>query len=422
MNQWFAGIVALLALVLTPHAMLRAGEDEDRADKRQTPAEVEKDRQAFLQSLGEGPVYQIDILYRCADDGRLYLCQTLLSPKRPRSPGGIPGFGLDAQGTPREVPDPMRVPHLRGIEASKPSKGEKRLAPLAYRTRYLGAGLDTIHVTDIAVGGINLPKEPGQIKLILFHDAAFRFERLTPEQVKDYQPLREDPDYFHARVGALRKELLTTHRDLLTRHDKYIFQAAILLQEPFLLDLVRQRCRDWSELPAGEKEQVPTGALRALSLAGDASDGKRMQLWLKNRPDAGYWIGNAAIHLVRRHGLADFLPLITDLIRDPSIAEPEANAKRLLDFDKKLPRMSQGDQFLLRLAEHYRRSPADFGFQNVPERLLAERLTISPEDRERVQDAVKHPQPSDWIYLNSADRERGQAAAIAWLETIAAKR
>src|SRR5438046_2095644 len=132
-------LVVTFSLSFAPCAF--SGEDdEDRADKYRTPEEVEKDRQAFLKRLGDGPVYQVDILYRSTDGGRLYLCQTLLSAKRPRAKMGIPALGLDDKGKAIPVPDARYVQIVRA-QQNVASKNDKTVPiyPPARPTRYLGA-------------------------------------------------------------------------------------------------------------------------------------------------------------------------------------------------------------------------------------------------------------------------------------------
>src|ERR1043166_2344870 len=414
-------LATFLALALAPPLYGGGGDEREAPDKFRTP---EEERQALLNRLGEGPVYQVDILYRCREDGRLYLCQTLLSPKRKNAPGGIPAFGLDEKGKPVELPDPQTQRIRPPIEVSS-KDGQPRYPP-AQGTRYLGAYLEkpqgdmTIRVTDVATGA-PLPKQPGEVTVTLFQSCAFRIERLPAETVQKYQPLCEDPSYFCARVESLRKELLGTHRDLLTQSPEQTAQAAVLLRESFLVDLLRKHCADWIDRPPGSKAHIPLHTLYALGLAGDATDGKLLQRWLKQRPEDSYWLARPTLDLMRRQGARDLLPLFTDLLHDTQPAGAEGNAKRLIENVKELPRPTRGDDFLRRLLQEFDRNPADFGFKSVPQRLLDERLTFSVEDRERIELAVKHPLSSDWLFFSTADRQRGVDEAIAWLKWLGEK-
>jgi hypothetical protein len=202
---------------------------------------------------------------------------------------------------------------------------------------------------------------------------------------------------------------------MLVAPERHVTQAAVLLREQFLLDMLRTRCRAWFEGPRDEKAHLPHGAVHALGLAGEVADAELLHAWFKARPADSYWIGWATRDLVPRHGVHGFLPLLADLLRDGRPEGAEGNAQRLLNFDKKLPAPTAGDQFLVSLLVQFKRSPAEFGFKSAPERLLAERLTVSVEDRDRMELAVMNPQPSDWLFFSTMDRARGVDQAIAWL-------
>jgi hypothetical protein len=401
-------LTGFLVLLPVPAGAVRAG-DDDRADRPLTPEQVEKERQALLKRLGDGPVYLVEILYRDEEDGRLYLCQTLLSEQRPRAPNGIPGLGLDPKGKPLPVPDPQRH---RLVQAAQnvASKGKPPLYPPALTTRHVGAWLEKpspgrmcFHVSDLGYH-VPLPKQAGRANVALARGVAFRVELLAAEPLKQYRPLRDDPDYFRRHVAELRQELLTTHRDLLTEHSA---AAAVLLQEPFLLDLVRRHCQEWIDRPGTDLMGLPMDALRALGLAGDASDVNLLRAWQEQRPKEASWLHWPALNLARRLGPEPVLPLLADLLRDPTPAPPGDNARRLLDADPSLPAYTQGDAFLSLVLSRHKLDPGKFGLKNAPARLLAERLTVSVEDRERMELSAQFPLPSDWLFLTTADRTRG---------------
>ncbi len=417
MNQ--AWRLAVLLTVLA--ASVRAGEDDgDRPRTAQTAEQEEQARRTFVRCLGDGPVYRVEVIYRDPQDGRLYLGQTVLSDRRPRAPAGMPGLGLDEKGRPLPPPDPGRQRVAAAREDSRPAPGAPPWYPPAATTRWLGAWLDApgatvmyIHVSDLG-HRVPLPSAPGAVQVALFHDAAFRVERLTPQQVRDYRPLRQDPDHFHTRLAVLRHELLTAYRELLTKDDRHLGSAAVLLREPFLVDRVRRQCREWVERAGDDLIGFPREALRALGEAGDAADADLLRAWLRRRPAESIRLAGPALRLAGRFGPAAVLPLLTDLLRDAALLPPQGNARRVLDFDPTLPAFTRGDRFLLDLLQQYRASPADFGMSSAPARLLAERLTLSVEDREQVEDAAKNPQPTDWYFARAADRVQGVARAVHW--------
>jgi hypothetical protein len=416
----------LIVGVLLSGCMALPGRAGD--SKQDRPQDAEKDRLALLERLGDGPIYLVETLHRDVGGDRLYLCQTVLSAKRPRDLHGMPGLGLDDKGRPIPPPDPTRVRAKQAVMAlvkvKDGSPPPPPWYPLAQTTREQGAWLDPqfpgriqCHVSDVATG-LTLPDQPGPPALLFFHGRLFRVELLTRQQVAAHQPLRDDPDYYRQRTAALKRELLTAHRDWLTQDQRHLAGAAVLLGEPFLWESLHQGCRQWIERAGSDKAGFPRESASALGWRGEPEDLKLLQEWVQRRPeDVHPWLTETALNLTQRKGARTALPLLADLLHDPAPAEPEGDAKRLLDFDRALPAPTRGDRFLLCLLELARRSPADFGLANVPARLLAERLTVSPEDRERIEAAAKHPMPGDWLFPSEAARRQGIEQAIAWLKT-----
>src|SRR5260370_3567894 len=103
--------------------------------------------QDWFKKLGQGPIYQVDILFRYQEDGRLYVLQTFLSPAQPRSyPKGLSGLGLDDKGRVLAPPTPgqdrRRMARTDDKIGNGTSKPEKPLPPLAETTRYLGVRIE----------------------------------------------------------------------------------------------------------------------------------------------------------------------------------------------------------------------------------------------------------------------------------------
>src|SRR5262249_22955053 len=143
----------LMLLGLTLPAPARAQfDDEGKEGKKgdakwdqKDPFGIQAERKAwdaYLKSLGPGPVYRVEVLYRNRGDGRLYYLRTLVSATKPGGGYGMFGLGVDEQGRPLPPPNPGYVRLERAEAKVETVVDQLPPPPLAEKTRLLGASLD----------------------------------------------------------------------------------------------------------------------------------------------------------------------------------------------------------------------------------------------------------------------------------------
>jgi hypothetical protein len=367
------------------------------ADEKSAGSQVDDAWRARLKELGKGPVYRAEILFRGGDD-RLYLAETLFSPDLPQP--RMMGFGLNEKADAVPPPDPG---YQRVQEAVREKLiDEPASFPLAWSFRYYGVSLrdiGTAHHGDVATR-LNIPGESGGIAYTLY-SGAFRVERLSPEQVAAARPLRRDPKYFRDRTAAIRKELLTTHREAWANSQHGKVEVARLFREPHLIADVRRILTDWIERdPAAVAGKGwPGDASEALAHLGRAADFDVFHRLVRRHPAHARFVITPTLHLVQRVGGHDAGPLISDLLKlkDPFTTGSES-AKLLRQLAPDVPEPTYGDYTVMTVAEKLGRKPTDFGMKLAPELLKVS--------------AQSHSE--DWVFATAADRRAGIAAALKW--------
>ena len=383
--------------------------------------------QAWLQSLGAGPIYRVEMLYRYQEDGRLYYLRTLISSKKPEG-GGMFGMGLGDKGKPIPAPDPGNQPvrEQESVTMTVSKPGEKPLvppAPLARKTGHIGvsmrrsdsvSGRLMIRESDTATG-MPLPRKG--VEVGFFH-GIFLVELLTPEQAAREGPLRRDPEFFKRRTAELHKLLLTTHLPRVLADDRSLETAAITLQDPSLMTEVRKRLNAWIDrTPEQARNSFPSELLDALQHNGTAGDFALFERLSKRHPDHARGLLWTTLHLARRTGGDRAMPVWATLVADRQPTDIDAPVRDLRALLPSIPEPQRGDLAVGEMVRAFKLNPADFHLKVAQNELLAraDQAKLSEGVRSHYRLLQKQPYLGSWFFLNEADRARGRKAALAWL-------
>lgn len=423
---WYFGLTAALG------AQFDASQSETKPERPYTRDDPfgtkaeEKAWRAWVESLGRERVYQVEILWRWTEDNRLYYLRTLVSPKEPRG-GVLMGLGLDQKGKPVPPPDPgyQRIVSVRQVVSSK---NEMPPPPLALSTRYVGARLSDktatptflqIHSSDVGTG-VPLPPKPGDVRIAFFGTAAFRIEWLTPAQLDSLQPVRQDPVFYRKRTAELHHELITTHKALLLEQ-RNLELALRVLQEPFLIEAVRQRLTAWIEQPPDkEKDALKIWRLPdALADFGTDEDFALLQKLADCDPERFQSLLWPALRLAKRSGAAKGLPLLTKLFEDPRCERPRDVFVKLRQLEPALADLTFGDLAVIEFTRTFQLDPLDFHLRLAESRLLEHsgKHPLSKDLLQQVHLALRNPTYGHWMYYTAEARRQGLAKALAWLRS-----
>ncbi|MCI0642364.1 MAG: hypothetical protein L0Y70_25080 [Gemmataceae bacterium] len=432
--------IAKLLLVLScwfwqPAAIALAQFDRDERNQKDVqfslddPWGQKKEQEAWkkwIQALGKGPVYQVEILLRYDNAKPIYYLRTLVSSKKPHG-GKMAGFGFDERGNPLGPPNPgyvrleqMRLDSRIGIDKPPP--------PLAQDTRYLGVSMRpedsvrgslSVSCSDIGTD-MPLPKKPGAAEVYFFGDsftrvALFRVEWLTEEKLAKAEPLRQDPDFYRRRLAELRQEMFTKFRDTLL-HNQNLDEAALLFLEPFLLEEIRRRLAHWIDNGPFKEDSrgVPHAWTRTLELLGEPKDFGLFLRFVERHPQRAHFLVDEALSMTRRLGAKEAMPVLTKLLHDP---EPWSHAPlldQLMKLEPTVPPRTAGDRAVSALARVFKLYPVDLNMRLAESRLLelSSKHPLDAKLKEEVERALRNPTEGYWIFLSDADRRRGIAKAL----------
>ena len=408
--------VLLLGIGMLVPASGYAQFDDEKREKDTDAAGERAAWSGWLKKLGTGPVYRVEVLFRGARDGRLYLAETLLSSKVPHS--RMMGFGLNGNGEPFPPPDPGYQPTREAL-VDVADKTDNASHPLAWKFHDYGASLrdgGSARHSDLDTN-LNLPREAGKVRYTL-HNGAFRVERLSVEQLTKAQPLRRDPKYFRNRTAAILTELLTSYRKDWSKSEHGVVQIARLFPEPDLIADVRKLLTDWIDRAPAEVvgKGWPHALVHAIADVGTAKDFALLHRLARRHPKYASFTITHAIRLVQRVGGRDAGPLVADLLAlTERFSTGSECAKWLRRVATQVPEPTYGDYTVMTIAGTFGRKPTDFGMMFAREIVLDQlgQAPLASREKELAREAAAHPE--DWVFPTAAARKAGIAAALKWV-------
>jgi hypothetical protein len=380
--------------------------------------------EAYVKKLGDGPIYRVEVLYRGGPGAdHLTYCRHYVSAAIP-TPHGLFGFGVNAKGEAVPPADPGHQAVTPALEARKSGKSEPP-PPLATRTRYVGVTLDQkgSKPDDAAIQSsdhvmfLPLPKKGGESQTTSFGGALFRLERVTAEDVRKAGPLRQDAKLFRARVDALRREVLSASREHLPHSEVNLIGAAHVIRAPELIDGVRALLDEWIANPPSEFLAEPFPFFRMVDCLGALGDERDFTAFrgVKQRlPRKAESLIHPTLKLVERVGAAKAMPLIEDLLKNPTPLDADGRIRVLRELDPRIPPFTEGDYFLIAAVWHFRLKATCYELRPVEPTLdaLRKKKPLTPEQELMLATChlVKH------MFLTEAGRRQGVELVLDWFK------
>jgi len=434
-RPWFTSLALALLLIPSP---CRAdvfdetdGKDAKKADPKHGEDDARREQQlweAYVKKLGDGPIYRVEVLYRGGPGAdHITYCRHYISAVLPK-PRGLFGFGVNAKGEVTPPADPGREAVKAALEVRK---GGKSQLPLATRTHHIGIALDspgpgceTIAIRRGDVGALAVaPKKRGEPELFLYERALFRVERVTHEDVLKMGPLRQDAKLCRERIDALHREALSVVRERLKQNGRELVlarrelvQATYLFRDSELLDCVRKVLADWT--PPAPTEVVvlpfPTSVADCLADLGDERDFAAFHRLKKLCPDDAKCLLWATPRLIERVGAAKAMPLIEDLLNNPTPLDADGRIEVLRELDPRIPEFTDGDLFLIETVRHFRLKATCYELRPVQRTLDALQKTRPLTPEQNLKLATCHY--SDHLFLTEAARRQGVELVLDWFK------
>jgi hypothetical protein len=404
------------------------GKEGKKGDAKHGEDDARRERQlweAYVKKLGDGPIYRVEVLYRGGPGAdHLTYCRHYVSPAIP-TPHGLFGLGVNAKGEVTPPADPGHEPVKAALEARKLGKNdEPPPPPLATRTRYVGVTLDrkdvkpgtaVIHTSDVGKYA-PLPTKLGEPELVLFDQTLFRLELVTAEDVLRVGPLRQDAKLFRARTDALRREVLAPIRGDLLQRGRDLIEAAYVFRDPILIEALRALLDDWIALPPERfvHQTFPSGLVDCLAELGDEQDFVAFRRLKEDRPRYARGLGRATLRLVERVGAVKAMPLIEDLLNDPTPLHGDGWINLLRELDPRIPAFTEGDLFLTETVRHFRLKATCYELRPVQPTLdaLQKKKALTPD--QELKPITCHL--SEHVFLSEAARREGVELVLDWFK------
>jgi hypothetical protein len=397
---------------------------KDRGDGADAARHEQELWEAHVKKLGDGPVYRVEVLYRGGPGAdHLTYCRHYVSAAIP-TPHGLFGFGVNAKGEAVPPADPGRQAVTPALEARKVGENDKPLPPLATRTRHFGI---TLEYKDSRPGEaaicngdlcnfIALPTRPGEPKLRFSGRALFRLELVTAEGVLNAGPLRQDVRGFRERIDVLRRDVLATNRLTFLAGDRdELVKAAYLFREAEVLAAVRKMLDDWLAQPVALGEDLTTGYVTdCLAELGDERDFAAFHRLKKDRPMHAWDLGRSTLKLVERVGAAKAMPLIGDLLNNPTSLNADGRINVLRELDPRIPPFTEGDLFLTETVRHFRLKATCYEMRPARQTLdaLQKKKPLTPEQEQKLESCHL----SEHVFLSEGARRQGVELVLDWFK------
>lgn len=364
-----------------------------------------------------GPFYQVELLFRWRPDDRLYLGKSLISSACP-STDSMPALSLDDKGLPIAPPDPWGK-QKGSQEMSK--AGTTHIYSFSLNPEYAVPGHVSIREDDLG-GNMPLPVKIGEVSITIFSGAAYRIQRISPEEAKAFEPLRNDPKFYRQRTAELRGELLGKHKVVTTASSNALAATALLLRDPGLINSVRSAFQLWIDKTPDEVKGkgYPNALSDALIQIGTVEDFKLFHQLLKRHPEEASRLTFKIPSMAKRLGLRQARPLLLVLLdNNTAMAFVNHRVTWLLRLDKTIPKPTCGDAVLSAMTREFELKPSDFGMTPIgPDdlRKLADRHDFTQRKMANMKEAgLFNGAWKDWVMLNEEDRRRGTQRMRTWI-------
>jgi len=358
---------------------------------------------------------------------QLRLIKPLITPSR-LDAGPIPALSLDDEGRPVPPPDPMRarareMPEITGDVSSQPAAKAKttHLHGFTLDSQYAEPGSALLVESDLATT-MRLPTNVGDVAIRVFSGAAYRAQRLSPEEAKAFEPLRDDPKFYRQRTAELHRELLEKHKPVIAAHSAALAAAALLLRDPGLVNRVRADLRRWIVKSPDEVRGrgFPNDLCDVLAKVGTVEDFKLFHELVKRHPEQASRFTYRIPLMAKRLGLREAEPvLLTLLDNDSPMLFVNHRLTWLLRLDKTVPEPSCGDAVLHWMTQVFGLKPSEFGMSPVePDDFqgLADRHDFGQRELANMRQAGLFDGGwKEWVMRNGEDRRRGVERMRTWI-------